>query len=124
MGIDDEPQPPFERRRHRIIWWQLHHPWAGVATWAGTARRRESGRGGGRRRRHDDDDGGGGQIVLYDISFNLEKERVEIGHQVSIGRRKKSSTETRFERGKIAAISKVYRLIIIKNALERWVMPF
>ena len=72
----------------------------------------------------DGDDGGDGQIVLRNISINLGKNELKSGITASIGRKKKFSTETGFERGKIAAISKVYRLIIIKNALERWVMPF
>ena len=48
-----------------------------------------------------------------------KKNEFEIGHQASIGRKKKFSTETGFERGKTAEISKVYRLIIITNVLER-----
>ena len=83
--------------------------------------------GGGRRRRHDDGDdgdGGGGQMSAM-ISHSIwEKNELKSGINASIGRKKKFSTETGFERDKTAEISKVYRLIIITNASERWGMPF
>ena len=83
--------------------------------------------GGGRRRRHDDGDdgdGGGGQMSAM-ISHSIwEKNELKSGINASIGRKKKFSTETGFERDKTAEISKVYRLIIVTNVLERWGMPF
>ena len=59
------------------------------------------------------------------ISFN-PREKNELKSSIkNIDRAKeKFSTETGFERGKTAEISKVYRLIIVTNVLERWEMPF
>ena len=60
-----------------------------------------------------------------DILIQSGKENgFEIGHQSIDRAKEKFSTETGFERGKTAEISKVYRLIIVTNASERWGMPF
>ena len=68
----------------------------------------------------DDDGDDDGPNVRCNISFNLGKRTsLNRASNASIGRKKRFSTETGFERGKTAEISKVYRLIIITNVLER-----
>ena len=62
--------------------------------------------------------------VLNVIRSQLERKRVEIGIVTVNRAKKKFSTETGFERDKTAEISKVHRLIIVTNALERWGIPF
>ena len=72
----------------------------------------------------DDDNNDEERSSVYICSHSGEENELKLASKNKIRAKKKFSTETGFEQSKNSENSKGNRLIIIKNASERWGMPF